>query len=78
MTKASPDYARLDPAYQEGRRAFLRSPCLSNAQIEKLCPHKRISGQFNEKRSAWWTGWYEARIAGKLGHILERHGMTYP
>lgn len=36
------------------------------------------SDGLGELRISWFDGWYDARIARKLGPIFERNKMTWP
>lgn len=30
------------------------------------------------QRAGWFAGWYDVDINSRLGHIFQRHGLTYP
>lgn len=62
-----PTGARNTVAYREGRKAYEKG--------SDLCPYEQWSG---DQRSSWWTGWYDARINDRLGHIWEKWGISYP
>ena len=58
---------RLSPAYTEGEKAFrLGTP--------ENCPYSADSG----KRTAWWTGWLDARTRARFGGMFKRRGITWP
>lgn len=43
------------------------------------CPYPSGTGaEGNKARAAWMTGWYDAKMRDKLGHIWAKYGMTYP
>lgn len=56
-------------AYAEGREAFLAGGGESD------CPYPPKSGN---GRTAWWTGFLDARTNASLGHIFAKYGMTHP
>jgi len=67
MADHVPPEARELPAYNEGRQAFSARTGVS------VCPYTR-----GVNRTAWLTGYYDARTEKRVGAILERHGETWP
>ena len=62
---------RTVPEYYEGLRAYAETPKnLCNKAIDKLCRYP--STGFSTARVAWWTGWYDARVEDRLGHIFNK------
>ncbi len=45
---------------------------------ENPYPSDMGSGAMSGLRIAWWTGWYDAKVFKKLGHIFKKYNMTWP
>lgn len=67
------DLPRTASEIAEGEAAY------AAGQDVDSCPYPSGNGaNGNKARSAWMTGWYDAKIRAKLGHIFDKYGMTYP
>ena len=62
---AVPIYIRQMPEYTLGKRAY------SNGVVRN--PY--VGG---DKRTAWWTGWLDARTNEVLKHVFDRNNLTFP
>ncbi len=66
--RAKPDLSRFQEAYREGKESFELGQPVDN------CPYMEMT-----KGSKHWSrGWYDARTNKRLGHVFDRHNVTYP
>lgn len=61
MSKKEKDFTKM-VSYKKGYESYFNN--------NEQCPYKS-EPDGNNKRIAWWTGYYDARVQDKLGHLFK-------
>lgn len=65
---------RKMPQYLQGMQSFALAYAMGMADLRPRNPYERG----DDRRSAWYAGWYDARVQMTLGHIFEKYGIEFP